>query len=118
LSATILRVMAWLMTSPSDALGHGYLSFNPKSDLAARLDEGKRFRLYARKINKLAGMVNIDADNVSLDIKVDHDARRHFTDLGPDLLGKVNIERVCVRVVMKLHSVTPGNSGQKTRCVQ
>src|SRR6184192_209710 len=110
--------MAWLMTSPSDALGHGYLSFNPKSDLAARLGKREGFSLYAREIHKLAGMVNIDANNVSLSIKINHDTGRDFTHLGSGLLREVNIERVRVRVVMKLHPVTPGSSDRKTRCAQ
>lgn len=52
-------------------------------------------------------MVNINADNVTLSIEIDHDAGRDFSNLGADLLRQVNVERVCVRVVMKLHSVTP-----------
>jgi len=82
---------------------YGYSSFNPKSDLAARLDEGERFRFYAREINKLAGMVNINTHNVPSSIEINHDAGRDFTDLGSDLLGEVNIERVCVRGIMKFH---------------
>ena len=82
---------------------HGYSSFNPKSDLAARLDEGERFRFYAREINKLAGMVNINTHNVPISIEINHDAGRDFTDLGSDFLGEVNIERVCVRGIMKFH---------------
>lgn len=61
-------------------------NFNPRSDLAARLDERERFRFYARKINILAGMVNINADNVSISIEIDHDAGRDFSNLGSDLL--------------------------------
>lgn len=62
-------------------------------------------RLDAREIDKLAGMVNINAHNVSLGIEINHDAGRDFTDLGPDLRREVDGERVRVSIVMKLHIV-------------
>ena len=60
------------------------------SDLAAGFGKREGFGLDAREINKLAGLVNINAHNVPLSIEINHDTGRDFTDLGPDLRREVD----------------------------
>ena len=83
---------------------NGFRSANRDvSFLSQRACDSEGLSVEPGQIDSLAGMVDINAHQLSFVIKVKHDTRSHFLRCGTDLLRKIDVERIHIRIVVKLH---------------
>ena len=60
--------------------------------------------LQSRKINDLAGAVNVNADDVSLRVEVYDNARGDLLRVRAGFFGEVNVKRVGFGIVIEFHA--------------
>ena len=52
-----------------------------------------------------AGMVNVDSDDITQFVVIQHDPYLHLTAVDTRLARKINIERICFRVIIDFHGL-------------
>ena len=64
---------------------------------------GQRLGFQAGEVYNLAGVFDVYADDALFGIQVYHDARRDLKRVGAGAISEIDIEGVCIRVVVELH---------------
>src|SRR2546426_1077799 len=65
---------------------------------------GKRLSFERGQVQHLRGMLNINADNLTLGIEVDHQSVLYLARIHTWARVEIDVERVCLLIVMQFHS--------------